>query len=450
MAPQKRMMLKADVNRIYDEEVYSEQKIREEKFFVRPSRRRKMKKGKLFSVGMGLDLPFCIIILVLLTIGMIMMFSASYAYAYYNQGDSYYYLVRQLIFAVIGVGIMFVLSFFNYNKLHKVAPVVLAISYLCLLVVLVLPGSEGVKRWIPLGIFNIQPSEIAKFAIILFFSHWCSKYYNKMQFARYSVLPGIIVFGSTALLLFLEPHYSGITNKMLAKSVKKVMLAVPDAKKYFDKNVDFVITGNPVRQEILTAKKEESRKELGLDNRPVVLSFGGSLGARKINEAVADLVARSGIDGRYQHIHAYGSYGDWFPQLVEEKGTDIADCPNLDIRPYIDNMPTCMAAADLVISRAGAITLSEIQAMGKPAILIPSPNVAENHQYHNAMALVNAGAADIIEEKDLTGAALMRKTDKMLLNPEKLEKYSENSRKMAITDANERIYSVVKKVLGLV
>ena len=237
--------------------------------------------------------------------------------------------------------------------------------------------------------------------------------------------------------------YPGITNKMLAKSVKKVMLAVPDAKKYFDKNVDFVITGNPVRQEILTAKKEESRKELGLDNRPVVLSFGGSLGARKINEAVADLVARSGIDGRYQHIHAYGSYGDWFPQLVEEKGTDIADCSNLDIRPYIDNMPTCMAAADLVICRAGAITLSEIQAMGKPAILIPSPNVAENHQYHNAMALVNAGAADIIEEKDLTGAALMRKTDKMLLNPEKLEKYSENSRKMAITDANERIYSVV-------
>ena len=244
--------------------------------------------------------------------------------------------------------------------------------------------------------------------------------------------------------------YPGITNKMLAKSVKKVMLAVPDAKKHFDKNVDFVITGNPVRQEILTAKKEESRKELGLDNRPVVLSFGGSLGARKINEAVADLVARSGIDGRYQHIHAYGSYGDWFPQLVEEKGTDIADCSNLDIRPYIDNMPTCMAAADLVICRAGAITLSEIQAMGKPAILIPSPNVAENHQYHNAMALVNAGAADIIEEKDLTGAALMRKTDKMLLNPEKLEKYSENSRKMAITDANERIYSVVKKVLGLV
>ena len=243
--------------------------------------------------------------------------------------------------------------------------------------------------------------------------------------------------------------FPGVTNKMLAKSVKKVMLAVPDAKKYFDK-ADFVITGNPVRGEILTADKEKSRQELGLDSRPVILSFGGSLGARKINEAVSDIVARSGQDGRYQHIHAYGSYGEWFPSLVKEKGADIEKCDNLDIRPYIDNMPTCMAAADLVICRAGAITLSEIQAMGKPAILIPSPNVAENHQYHNAMALVNKGAAEIIEESELTGELLMKKADKMLIDPQNLEKISKNSRKMAIINANERIYSVVKKILGIV
>ena len=243
--------------------------------------------------------------------------------------------------------------------------------------------------------------------------------------------------------------YPGVTNKMLAKSVSKVMLAVPDAKKYFEK-ADFVVTGNPVRGDILTADKEESRAELKLDGRPMILSFGGSLGARKINEAVADIVARSGKDGRYQHIHAYGKYGDWFPDLVKEKGTDISQCTNLDIRPYIDNMPTCMAAADLVICRAGAITLSEIQAMGKPAILIPSPNVAENHQYHNAMALVNAGAAEIIEESELSGETLMKTVDKMLLNPEQLKTISESSRQMAITDANERIYSIVKKTLGFV
>lgn len=210
MAPRKRMILQADINRIYDDEYYSEQKIKEEKFFIRPSQRHKTKKTKWFGVGMGIDLPFCIIILVLLTIGTIMMFSASYANAYYYNEDSYFYLKRQLIFVAIGLVAMGVMSFFNYNKLHKIAPVVLAISYISLLIVLVLPGANGVKRWIPLGMFNVQPSEIAKLAIILFFAHWCSKYYNKIQFARYSVLPGIIVFGSTALLLFLEPHYSGI------------------------------------------------------------------------------------------------------------------------------------------------------------------------------------------------------------------------------------------------
>lgn len=203
-------MLNADLNKIYDEEYYSEQKIKEEKFFVRPSRQRKMKKAKWFGVGMGIDLPFCIIILVLLTIGTIMMFSASYANAYYYQDDSYYYLKRQIIFVVVGIAAMIFMSFFNYNKLHKIAPVILAISYIALLLVLVMPDVNGVHRWIPLGLFNIQPSEISKLAIILFFAHWCSKYYNKMQIARYSVLPGIIIFGSTALMLFLEPHYSGI------------------------------------------------------------------------------------------------------------------------------------------------------------------------------------------------------------------------------------------------
>lgn len=211
MAPFKKMLLKADVNKIYDEEYQREQSAKDEKFFIRPSHQRKMKNTKLFSIGMGIDLPFCIIILVLLTIGTIMMFSASYAYSYYTQGDSYYYLVRQLIFVAIGIAAMVVMSFFNYNKLHKIAPIVLGIAYFSLLLVLILPAEDGnVKRWIPMGLFNIQPSEIAKFAVILFFAHWASKYYNKMQFARYSVIPGLVIFGTIAILLYLEPHYSGI------------------------------------------------------------------------------------------------------------------------------------------------------------------------------------------------------------------------------------------------
>lgn len=210
MAPKEKMLLKGDINRIYDEEYYSEQKIKDEKFFIRPSAKRKLKKTGWFDIGMGIDLPFCIIILVLITIGTIMMFSASYAFAYYTQEDSYYYLKRQVIFVCLGICAMTFMSFFNYNKLHKVAPIILGVSYVSLIIVLFLPSINGVNRWIGFGAFNVQPSEIAKLSVILFFAHWCSKYYNKMQLATYSVIPGIVIFGSIALLLFLEPHYSGI------------------------------------------------------------------------------------------------------------------------------------------------------------------------------------------------------------------------------------------------
>ena len=251
------------------------------------------------------------------------------------------------------------------------------------------------------------------------------------------------------IIIHEQNAFPGVTTKMLSKLAKKVMLAIPDAEKHLDKGLPIVVTGNPVRQEILSADKTKARQELGLDDRPVVLSFGGSLGARKINENMADLIARSGKDGKYQHIHAYGQYGKWFPDLVKEKGVDIDKCDNLDIREYINNMATCLAAADVVVSRAGAITLSEIQAQGKPAVLIPSPNVAENHQYHNAMALVNKKAGEIIEEKDLTPQAIIQKVDKLLQSKEVLEEYSQNARKMAIVDANERIYKVVEEVLSL-
>ncbi len=108
-------------------------------------------------------------------------------------------------------------------------------------------------------------------------------------------------------------------------------------------------------------------------------------------------------------------------------------------------MPTCLAAADLVISRAGAMTLSEIEAKGKASILIPSPNVAENHQFHNAMALVKRGAGDILEEKDLSGEALWKRVEKLMSDPERLRGLGENARKMDILDANRRIYDVIKE-----
>lgn len=249
------------------------------------------------------------------------------------------------------------------------------------------------------------------------------------------------------ILIHEQNAFPGVANKMLSKKAAAVMLAIADAKKHMKEGCNFIVTGNPVRAEIISADRTAARRELGLDERPVVLSFGGSLGARRVNEACADIIARSGKDGKYQHIHAYGQYGHWFPDLVKEKGTDISKCKNLDIREYIDNMPTCLAAADVVICRAGAITLSEIQAQGKPAILIPSPNVAENHQYHNAMALVNKNAAEIIEESNLTGEILTKTVDKMVSDRSKLAKYAENAKKMAIIDANDRIYNIIMDTL---
>ena len=242
--------------------------------------------------------------------------------------------------------------------------------------------------------------------------------------------------------------FPGVTNKMLAKNANRVMLAMPAAREHFKGNYNFVETGNPVRYEVLNEEKQDARKKLGLDSRPVILSFGGSLGARKINESLADIIARSAKDGKYQHIHAYGQYSKWFPGMLEDKGVDLSQAKNLDIREYINDMPVCLAAADLVIARAGAITLSEIEVQGKPSILIPSPNVAENHQYHNAMSLVNKEAAAIIEEKDLTPEALTELIDSLAGDPEKLKLYSENAAAMGVRDSTKRIYSVIIDVIA--
>ena len=242
--------------------------------------------------------------------------------------------------------------------------------------------------------------------------------------------------------------YPGVTTKMLAKSVKTVMLAVPDAKKYFDSSVNCVVTGNPVRGKVLAAERESSRKELGLDDRPVVLSFGGSLGASALNRAAAYMLAQSAKTGEYQHIHGYGSHDEKFLDEVRDLGLDVEQQPQIRLLEYINNMPQCLSAADLVIGRAGAMTLTEIEAKAKASILIPSPNVAENHQFHNAMALVDRGAAEIIEEKDLTGPALWEKVLSILSDPERLRSLGENAGKMEILDANDRIYRVIKSAAG--
>lgn len=248
-------------------------------------------------------------------------------------------------------------------------------------------------------------------------------------------------------LIHEQNAYPGVTNKMLSKKAKCTMLAVEDAKKYLDKGCKTKVTGNPIRKSVLEISRSDARKQLKLDSRPLILSFGGSLGARKINEAVAELMVYTAKQDKYQHIHAYGQYGKWFVNLLEEKGIKLSAHKNFDVREYINDMPICLQAADLVICRAGAITLSEIEAAGKVSILIPSPNVAENHQYHNAIALVNKDAAYILQEKDLTGQSLIDMVISVMSDKQKYSECQKNVKEMAAIDADKRIYNVIKKTI---
>lgn len=241
--------------------------------------------------------------------------------------------------------------------------------------------------------------------------------------------------------------YPGVTNKALAKIVDKVMLTVPEAESKMNLKNPAVVTGLPVRIEITQANKDICRAMLNLDEKPLILSMGGSLGAKTINEAMLTLISKLADSKKCRFIHATGQYGLWFGDKLKEKGVDYEKYDNIEIREYINDMDVCMPAADLVIGRSGASTISEIQVTGKASILIPSPNVAENHQYHNAMALVRNGAALMIEEKDLTEEKLFNMVNDLLENPEKIEEIGKNAKKMAITDATDRILDAVCSII---
>lgn len=241
--------------------------------------------------------------------------------------------------------------------------------------------------------------------------------------------------------------FPGVTTKALAPMVDEIMLAFPEAKKHLKLKKEPVITGNPVRTSVLTADREKAREALCVGDRPVILSFGGSLGAKPINDAVSGLIKWHAETEKYFHIHATGKrgYEEMLNSLITN-GIDINKYDKLQVREYINDMDTCLAAADIVICRSGAITLSEIQNCGKPAILIPSPYVAENHQFHNAMALKKVGAAEVIEEKNLTAESLIAAVSSMIDNPALLDEMSKRAKKSAISDSNERIYNVIMRL----
>lgn len=240
--------------------------------------------------------------------------------------------------------------------------------------------------------------------------------------------------------------FPGVTNKNLAKKVDVVMLTAPEAEKLLKPKNPCVVTGLPIRGEIISANKEFARAEMKLDSRPLILSMGGSLGARAINEAVKYLILHRFEKKDCYYLHATGKAG---ASMIDDigKDVDLNTNPQIMLREYINDMDRCLAAADLVVCRAGASSLSEIQALGKPSILVPYPYAAENHQYYNAKTMSDRDAAILIEEKDFMGERLLSEVEKLLSKPERLKKMGENARAMAILDASQRITECVCKIV---
>ena len=240
----------------------------------------------------------------------------------------------------------------------------------------------------------------------------------------------------------------GLTTRMIADRVDRVLTCFPESAKYYRHPEKVEVVGMPVRKEFIYTKREDARRELGLDTRPLIVSAFGSQGAKAMNEVIADLFKlEKQADYPYQHIHATGSYGwEWMPQRIRNFGVDPSEKKGIVVQEYIYNMPTVMAAADVVISRAGASSCNEIAAAGTPCILIPSPNVTDNHQEKNARALSDKGAAVLLLESECKPQRLMDEITALLDSKVRREQMRSALLKISVPDSAERLCDIIREL----
>ena len=239
----------------------------------------------------------------------------------------------------------------------------------------------------------------------------------------------------------------GLTTKMLEGSVDAIMVGFEESRANYKHPERVVVTGTPVRGEFLNTDKLAARRALGLpEDKPLVASVWGSLGAGHMNEIMTDFIVRACANPFFGLIHSTGKA--WYKKMTEtlEREKPGYEKLGMDVREYIYDMPLVMAAADLVMCRAGASTLAELTAMGKPAVLIPSPNVTNNHQEKNARVLSEAGGAKLLLEPEFTADSLLGLVSELLHHPETFEDMSVKMRALGLPDATNRIAGIV---LGL-
>ncbi len=234
----------------------------------------------------------------------------------------------------------------------------------------------------------------------------------------------------------------GLTTKALSKVVDVVMVGFEASRSHYDHPEKVVVTGTPVRGDFFRRTRAEARRELGLtDRRPLVVSVWGSLGAKVMNQYTADLFRLEQAAGApFRHIHGAG----WgYAELSEQLGR-LPD--GLEVREYIYDMPLVMGAADLVLCRAGASTIAELAAIARPCVLVPSPNVTNDHQTKNAKVLSDAGGAVLLPEAQCSGQVLYDTVTELLAHPERRQEMAAALGKFSGEDTNERIYQTL---LGL-
>ena len=239
----------------------------------------------------------------------------------------------------------------------------------------------------------------------------------------------------------------GLTTKMLEGSADRIMVGFEECRQHYRHPDKIVVTGTPVRGDFFDLTRAQAREKLGLtDDRPLVVSFWGSLGASHMNAHMEDFFRLEAADGMpFHHIHGVGKSG--YPAMTARLRADGLDhVPGLDVREYIYDMAPVMRAADLVICRAGASTISEITALATPAILVPSPYVTNNHQEKNARILERHGGAVVLLESEASGEALYRTARDILRDPQRQADMSRGMAELGIRDATKRLYDTVMSI----
>ena len=245
--------------------------------------------------------------------------------------------------------------------------------------------------------------------------------------------------------------FPGLAVKMLSKKVDTIMLGFKEAKEFLPKAKNIVITGTPTKIKKLNLSIDDIKnikKEMNLnENLPLILVFGGSQGAKKINDVITDIIIKK-MNKNYQIIWAVGqkNYED-VKRVFKENKINIDNLQNAKVLPYIYDMEKVMNISDVIVCRSGAITITEICKIGKPAIFIPLPNVSQNHQEKNARVLQRVGAAYIILNNEITNEKLSDTINTIVKNKDKIKEMGENANKIAIDNVEDKIYREIKKLI---